>query len=594
MKMFKTFSALQPLARFGGVGAAALAIVLAGCSTDSPTAPDQGGQTPATTGGTAQWSITVTASPTTIELADGTPTSTIGVSIVHGSTGAAPPEGTLFQLRASHGTFGGESTVTGVLTRGGYAALFTADTAGTAIITATLEQSIGQKTISVIDPDDSVFVLTHMEPNIGSPDGGDIVGLFGHNIREPVSVTFGSQNAEILGVTSGRIRVRTPRAPSTVPVGSTLPVSVTATSGLGTQFQTSFTLGGSFVYTHGTSGNFPQIFSLEPDSGPVAGGTTVVARGSGFGDHPRVMMQADSGPVIELQQISNSETRVTFLTPAASSLAPASNWNGEAQVWIVDLNTGLSSGKQTFHYGATIFVSSIVPANGSPAGGLTVSIIGSGFEAPMQVFLGDTEQTVLSVSPTEIRFLTSPAPEGTCSDQSFALTVKSVVTGVESTEDLSFTYLSGNPVVAAISPSSRTVSGGGTATITGSNFGIGGGGVTVRFGNSTSAGATVIGANTVSAPIPAYSGTLPSASCDDNGDGVAGVRFSSTTVSVTVSNLPQGCSDTTAGLFTYTPTSSACVEPARCSNGIDDDGDTFIDFPADPECSGPNDDNEAS
>jgi hypothetical protein len=61
-------------------------------------------------------------------------------------------------------------------------------------------------------------------------------------------------------------------------------------------------------------------------------------------------------------------------------------------------------------------------------------------------------------------------------------------------------------------------------------------------------------------------------------------------VGITVVNLPQGCTGTAAGVFTYLGT--PCNEVPLCSNGLDDDGDTFIDFPADPECSSPNDNSE--
>lgn len=32
--------------------------------------------------------------------------------------------------------------------------------------------------------------------------------------------------------------------------------------------------------------------------------------------------------------------------------------------------------------------------------------------------------------------------------------------------------------------------------------------------------------------------------------------------------------------------------PKKCNNGVDDDGDTFTDYPADPGCFGPNDNSE--
>jgi hypothetical protein len=359
-------------------------------------------------------------------------------------------------------------------------------------------------------------------------------------------------------------------------------------SGFNTQFSASDTISGGYVYSHGNTGTFPQVFSLEPDNGPTAGGTTVVARGSGFGSNVRVMMQAEAGPVIELQQINSSPTVVTFLTPNAATLAPSSTWNGDADVWIVDLITGLSSNKVVFHYGATIFVSSVIPAVGNPAGGETVEILGSGFDTAMQVFFGTAEQTVISVTPTKITVSTSPAPVGVCAETQLPVKVRSILTGVESSGNVMFTYRSGSPLVASVSPSSGSHSGGGVTNIGGSGFGSGGGGVVVRFGTSTSPSTTVNSSTSITASIPS-SGFAPS-TCDENGDGIDGSQFLTEVVDITVVNLPQGCTGTAAGAFTYLGT--PCNEVPLCSNGLDDDGDTFIDFPADPGCTSATDNSE--
>ncbi len=592
MKIFKK-SLLEKSA--AALSAVALVALIGGCSTDSPTAPQQGGQNPGSGQGAAgQWIITVTASPSTIELASDTPTSTIGVEIVQSGTGAAPPEGTLFQLSVTNGTVGGASTINGQLSRGRFATLFEASTPGTAVITAQLEQSIGQKLIQVLHPDDTAFAVTQVEPNVGKPSGGEIIAIIGTGFRAPANVRIGGADGEVVGVQSNRIRVRTPPSATPVPVGQTRTVAIDVTIGVGTQFEASKSLSGIFTYAHGGSGDFPQIHSLSPDAGPVAGGNTVLARGSDFGTNLRMMIQGRGAtPIVDMPIISSSSSAINFVIPAASLLAPPSNWDGFADVWVQDLDTGLESNKVLYHYGATIFVSSIVPSSGTAAGGDTVTIVGSGFEAPLQVFIGDVEQTVLTVTPTAITVLTAPADFGACDTQAFDVVVKSVTTGVESDGDVKFTYLSGQPIVASVSPGSRPHSGGGSATITGSNFGIGGGGAQVSFGSAAASNINVVSESTITVTVPA-SGVAPVA-CDDNGDGVSGTQFPTTTVPVTVVNLPQGCTGSLAGAFLYPGT--ACDEPppvTECSNGIDDDGDTFIDFPADPQCSSAADDDESS
>jgi hypothetical protein len=93
--------------------------------------------------------------------------------------------------------------------------------------------------------------------------------------------------------------------------------------------------------------------------------------------------------------------------------------------------------------------------------------------------------------------------------------------------------------------------------------------------------------------------------CDDNGDGQQGERFVPTSVDVTVTNLGTGCDDTFEGGFTYNPTDTTCrgdAAPvqAQCSDGVDNDGDTFFDHSSvnpinpDPECSSATDNDEAT
>ena len=107
-------------------------------------------------------------------------------------------------------------------------------------------------------------------------------------------------------------------------------------------------------------------------------------------------------------------------------------------------------------------------------------------------------------------------------------------------------------------------------------------------------------------PTPPPSFTFATEPCDGNGDGnPGGTRNIPTPVSVTVTDLGgTGCATTLANAFTLTPTNTTCTgdttEPVsfQCSDGIDNDGDTLIDFgPAatnDPQCSSANDNSEST
>jgi hypothetical protein len=71
-------------------------------------------------------------------------------------------------------------------------------------------------------------------------------------------------------------------------------------------------------------------------------------------------------------------------------------------------------------------------------------------------------------------------------------------------------------------------------------------------------------------------------------------------VDIVVSNPVTGCSDTFPDAFTFLPDDSSCrgdiapVPPpdTECTDGFDNDSDGFIDE-ADPDCTGPEDDDES-
>jgi len=175
---------------------AALLVVglMVGCSKDSPSAPATGGTGGTTTqppSGSGSWNITVTADPNSLSLpaagsSDPAATSLITV-VVRSSSGSPPPNGSTVVLSATNGTlsgsnFTGQSTVALLLTNGRASAVFTPTAAGTALITARLESSVGETTISVGGVSTVVFHIDRVVPNVGDPAGGNHVTIFGQNI----------------------------------------------------------------------------------------------------------------------------------------------------------------------------------------------------------------------------------------------------------------------------------------------------------------------------------------------------------------------------------------------------------------------------
>src|SRR4030095_634349 len=92
--------------------------------------------------------------------------------------------------------------------------------------------------------------------------------------------------------------------------------------------------------------------------------------------------------------------------------------------------------------------------------------------------------------------------------------------------------------------------------------------------------------------------------CDGNGDGIpGGTRLTPTPITVTVRNLNgTGCASTLTNAFTLNPPNTTCtgdtsVPPppptGQGNDGFDNDGDGLIDA-ADPQCTGPTDNSEAT
>ena len=493
--------------------------------------------------------------------------------------------------------------------------LFTATIAGTAVVTAQLEQSSGQAFIevtgtAVVGP----FVLSHIDPNVGDPSGGQRVSIFGTGFEAPITVLFGGTNAQVISVAANRAVVVVPPLTAPLPAGSNLPVTVTVTNAIGTTHSTTASLVNGFIYAHGASIETPVIFTVTPTTGPQEGGTPIVINGSHFQEESQVIFRL-SGPAgtVDLEAPTNfaGSSRLEALTPDIRPYIAAGTLNSpfNALIRVVNPNGAVAIFSGQFTYGSTIRITAVGPGSGPFTGGTRVTIFGSGFDEPVAVTLGGIGQQVTSVSGTEIVFVTgaltgSAVPP--CGGQSLPLAV--TVTNIEGGASASgggFVFIGPpNPVITGVNPSTGGV--GSNTTISGQNFEPPVGGsprVRVLFGGADGASATIVNSSTtsisVTVPTPPPTFTFTTESCDANGDGVSGTRNLPTAISVTVRNLTTGCEATLSNAFTLNPPSNACNEPApppaapECSDTFDNDSDGFIDA-ADPQCTGPTDPSEAS
>jgi len=194
----------------------------------------------------------------------------------------------------------------------------------------------------------------------------------------------------------------------------------------------------------------PQVQSITPSSGPLAGGTAVKINGSGFVAGATVTIGAAAAGV---RFVSGSE--LTAKTPAGS---------GSREVIVSDAG-GTSKGGPDFTYLPPPTVASVIPNTGPTIGGTAVTIKGSGFVAGATVAIGAAATEVKFVSSSE---LTARTPAGAGSP--------SVIIsdpGGTSKPGPTFAYVGPpveSPTVASITPNTGPTAGGTAVEIKGSGF----------------------------------------------------------------------------------------------------------------------------
>ena len=168
-------------------------------------------------------------------------------------------------------------------------------------------------------------------------------------------------------------------------------------------------------------------------------------------------------------------------------------------------------------------ITAISPASGAASGGTSVTISGSNFTSPVQVFFGGI--AAVSVTFNSSSSVTAIAPGGTAGPVEVQLTNPD---GTSATTI--FTYIAA-PSITTISPASGSSAGGTLVTITGSGFQSG---ATVQVGGVSATSVSLLGSTTITATTPAHAtGDQPTVAVD-----------------VVVSN-PDGQKATKSNGFTY-------------------------------------------
>jgi len=251
------------------------------------------------------------------------------------------------------------------------------------------------------------------------------------------------------------------------------------------------TFGGSAGAANVTIGS-PAAFyvsSIQPNVGDPAGGQTVTIIGGGFAAPVRVTFNAAAATVRSV-----SPNQIVVTTPSAAAAGVPVNVGESKQVTVTvtnrvnqtDTATDALDNGFTYAYGGgggggQPQVFAVLPSSGTNDGGTRVTITGTGFQAPLQVFFGTgtsasafqgVEATVVSVAPTQIVAIT-PAARGfglDLTNQRVNVMVKTVNGGFAGIGSQQFQYGAKLVVTAVQGPGSGPSDGGTQLTILGQGF----------------------------------------------------------------------------------------------------------------------------
>ena len=146
------------------------------------------------------------------------------------------------------------------------------------------------------------------------------------------------------------------------------------------------------------------ITSVTPDSGPPAGGTVVTLRGQNFEGPVRVLFGGKEASVASV-----TSTEVKVISPSVEFDVGEEQREVPITVIFEAGTTGETSvqAPTAFRYqieALTPQVIGVSPSSGPNEGGTVVSIIGSGFQAPVKVFFMDAADLPVEASVQQVTF----------------------------------------------------------------------------------------------------------------------------------------------------------------------------------------------
>jgi hypothetical protein len=224
-------------------------------------------------------------------------------------------------------------------------------------------------------------IVSTLTPNSG-PVAGGTTTITGSGFTGTTQVRFGSLTSSFTVNSGTQITASIPAAAGPGPVL----VTVTTTAGTSNP--------APFCYS--TSGA-PFVADVSPGQGPLAGGNAVTITGTGF----TAATQVRFGSLTSAFTV-NSDNQVSATVPAGSGTVPVT----------VTTPGGTSTGNAPYSYLPAPAITSLHPSEGTPSGGDSVTITGTGFTYATDVRFGTSPGLFSIVSDTQI-VARAPAGAGT-------------------------------------------------------------------------------------------------------------------------------------------------------------------------------------
>lgn len=354
-------------------------------------------------------------------------------------------------------------------------------------IYAVVPEGSGTVTVRVISPDgrsaakpdayryDPPPTLTSINPSQGPEAGDTFVVLEGANFSigdGPVQVFFGDVPASNVNVLGNQVTVRTPAG---VGLGR---VAVRVQNGDGQ----SAVLPDAFHFVPR-----PQLTGVSPAQGASSGGSVITLTGQHFAaGTPGTKVLFGPWEATNVTVIDTTTIQVT--TPPGM---------GTVKLTIINPDLQTAELADAFTYVYAPMVVGVYPAEGIPTGGNEVWIMGARIQPGVQVFFGETQAAVQSVSENVVKVI---APTG-----SGQVPVRLVnPDGQRGQWEKSYRY-SQNPAPAVLyfTPGAIPVTGQVRIYLYGQNFQRG---ATVHFGQTRAYNALVLDSSWIVVTAPAGSG----------------------------------------------------------------------------------------